>query len=386
MAQLKIPTVFMRGGASKGLFFVADDIPDDPVQRDRALLRALGSPDRYGAQMDGMGCGTSSTSKVVILSRSKRTDCDVDYLFGAVAIDQPLIDWSGNCGNLTAAVGPFAIRAGLLKAPADGEALVRIWQSNICRKIHARVQMRHGEVQEVGEFYIDGVAFPSSEIKLEFLDPAGDQSSGGGEDLLPTGAVVDKLDVPGFGEIKATLINAGLPTILVEAADLGMSGAERQIDVNGDSGLLALAEQIRCQGAVAMGLAETARQATETRPHTPKLLCLARPRTYLASDGKTVNGGAIDLLVRAFSMGRLHHAMPAACAVAVASAAVIPDTLVHRIIGREAVGPVRCGHASGRLDVGAEARRENGRWTISRVFLSRSARRLMEGFVYIPEV
>jgi len=386
MRQLRIPAVYMRGGTSKGVFFIAGDLPADPAQRDRTLLRVIGSPDRYGKHIDGMGGATSSTSKVVILSKSARPDCDVDYLFGQVAIDQPVVDWSGNCGNLSAAVGPFAISSGLVQAPTDGTATVRIWQANIAKKIIAHVQMAGGEVLESGDFELDGVAFPAAEIRLEFLDPAADEEGGGTGAMFPTGRQIDTLDVPILGRIEATLINAGNPTIFVEAASLGLRGTELQGAVNGDKELLALAEAVRAHGAVAMGLVKTPQDATAKRPHTPKLAFVARPADYVASDGKLVQAQSVDLLARIFSMGQLHHAMTGTGAVAIAAAAGIPGTIVHRLGLGGTDGRVRFGHPSGSLTVGAEAVEQADGWTVSKVVMSRSARRLMEGWVRIPAV
>lgn len=387
MNQLRIPAVYMRGGTSKGVFFVAEDLPDDPSLRDRILLRVIGSPDRYGKHIDGMGGATSSTSKVVILSKSKRSDCDVDYLFGAVAIDAPVIDWSGNCGNLTAAVGPFAISTGLVAAPAEGTAVVRIWQANIDKKIVAHVPMRDGEVLEAGSFELDGVAFPAAEVKIEFLDPASDEEGadpGADGAMFPSGSKVDVLEVPGVGAIEATLINAGNPTIFVDAHALGLTGTELQGDVNGDKALLARAEAVRAQGAVAMGLVTNPAEATATRPHTPKLAFVAKPAAYTASDGKHVPVETIDLLARIFSMGQLHHAMTGTGAVAIAAAAAIPGTLVNRVAPAGVDGRVCFGHPSGTLSVGAEAVETNGQWSVKKVIMSRSARRLMEGWVRVP--
>lgn len=385
MKQLRIPAVYMRGGTSKGVFFLADDLPSDPVARDRILLRVIGSPDPYGKHTDGMGGATSSTSKVVILSKSARPGCDVDYNFGQVAIDRPVIDWSGNCGNLSAAVGPFALSAGLVKGPADGLATVNIWQMNIAKKIVNHVEMRGGEVQETGAFELDGVTFPAAEVKLEFLDPAADEEGeGGGGAIFPTGNRIDTLDVPGVGRIEATLINAGNPTIFVDAAALGLAGTELQGDVNGDRALLARAESVRSLASVMMGLAKTPQEATEKRPHTPKLAFVNRPAAYTASDGKKVEEGAIDLLARIFSMGVLHHAMTGTGAVAIAAAAAIPGTVVSRVAPAGADGRVRFGHPSGTLSVGAEAVEEGGHWTVRKVMMSRSARRLMEGWVRVP--
>jgi probable AcnD-accessory protein PrpF len=382
MKQLRIPAVYMRGGTSKGVFFLAGDLPSDPGERDRILMRVIGSPDRYGKHTDGMGGATSSTSKVVILSKSGRAGCDVDYLFGQVAIDRPLVDWSGNCGNLSAAVGPCAIAMGLVDAPADGTATVNIWQANIGKKIVNRVPMSGGEVQELGDFQLDGVAFPAAEVQLEFLDPADDEGGEGGP-TFPTGNAIDVLDVPGLGKVEATLINAGNPTVFVDAARLGLKGTELQGDVNGDASLLAKAEAVRASGAVAMGSAATPADAAK-RPHTPKLSFVASPAGYTASDGRTVEAGSIDLLARIFSMGVLHHAMTGTGAVAIAAAAAIPGTLVHRVAPVGADGCVRFGHPSGTLRVGAEVAGAGNRWSVKKVMMSRSARRLMEGWVRVP--
>ena len=384
MTQLGIPAVYMRGGTSKGVFFLADDLPSDGERRDRILLRVIGSPDPYGKQVDGMGGATSSTSKVVLVSRSRRPDCDVDYLFGQVAIDSPVIDWSGNCGNLTAAVGPFAIRAGLLDAPSDGTAPVRIWQANIGKRIIARVPMRGGEVQESGDFQLDGIAFPGAEVRLEFIDPAGDPARTGAGATFPTGRTIDTLKVPGLGSIEATLLNAGNPTVFIAAGSLGLDGTELQQDVNGSQDLLDLAEAVRSRGAVAMGLAATAAEASAQRPHTPKIALVAKPAGYTASDGRRIDAGSIDLLARIFSMGKLHHAMTGTGAVAIAAAAAIPGTIVHRMSALSPEGSIRFGHPSGTLRVGAEAVRQGAHWMISKVIVSRSARRLMEGRVLIP--
>lgn len=384
MTQLRIPAVYMRGGTSKGVFFLAGDLPTDQAARDRILLRTIGSPDPYGKQIDGMGGATSSTSKVVILSRSSRPDCDVDYLFGQVAIGSPVIDWSGNCGNLSAAVGPFAISAGLLAAPPDGSAIVRIWQANIGKRIIAHVPMRSGEIRESGDFRLDGVAFPGAEIELEFLDPAGEDAASGTGATFPTGRSIDVLDVPGFGALEATLINAGLPTIFVHAASLGLQGTELQQDVNARKDLLALAEAMRSRAAVVMGLAATPEEATAKRPHSPKIAFIAAPAAYTASDGRRIAADSIDLLARIFSMGSLHHAMTGTGAVAIAAAAAIPGTLVHRIGRLSADDRIRFGHPSGVLSVGAEAVRQQDQWIIRKVCVSRSARRLMEGWVRVP--
>ena len=380
--QMNVPATLMRGGTSKGVFFLLQDLPV-PAQvpgeyRDRMLLRVLGSPDPYGQQIDGMGGGSSSTSKAVIISKSEQPDHDVDYEFGQVAIDKPMVDWSGNCGNLTAAVGPFAISNGLMKSdrvPQDGVATVRIWQKNIRKTIVARVPVSGGVVQENGTFELDGVTFPSAPIQIEFLNPV-DSS----DRLLPTGNLMDDLEVPGAGQIKSTLINAGIPMVFVAAAALGLTGTESQSDINGDSRTLALLETLRRVAALKMGLIETLDQAS-LRQHTPKIGFIAPPQSYRAAGGKEVNKDSIDLLLRAVSMGKLHHAMMGTAAVAAASAAVIPGTLVNQAAGGNVGDSITIGHPSGTLRVGAEASNIGGQWCISRVLMIRSARVLMEGWV-----
>lgn len=383
--QIEVRATYMRGGSSKGVFFETTDVPADPGVRDALLMRVIGSPDPYGKQTDGMGAATSSTSKVVLVSRSARADCDVDYLFGQVDIEQPRIDWTGNCGNLTTAVGPFAIARGLVDAPADGIAVVRIWQANIGKVIVAHVPMAGGSVQELGDFVLDGVAFPAAQVRLEFLAPGGDGSSAE-ESLLPTGRVADVLTVEGVGTFDVTYINAGNPTIFLRASDLGLTGKELQPDVNGDAALLARIEAVRAAGAVAMGLATSAAQATASRPGTPKLAWVAPPADYVASSGKVVPAQALDLLVRIVSMGKLHHAITGTGAVAVGAAAAVEGSIVAQALRPGAAGrDVRMGHTSGVLAVGATAEHSAERgWAISQVSLSRSARRLMEGVVLVP--
>jgi 2-methylaconitate isomerase len=387
--QLRIPATWMRGGTSKGVFFRLQDLPAAAQQpgeaRDRLLLRVLGSPDPYGKQIDGLGGASSSTSKAVILSRSTRPGHDVDYLFGQVAIDRPFVDWSGNCGNLSAAVGPFAIAAGLVEAaqvPHDGVATVRIWQANIGRTIVARVPVCGGVVQECGDFELDGVAFPAAEIELEFLEPD-EALTGMGGGLFPTGNVVDELEVPGVGTLRATLIDAGIPTVFVEAAAVGCSGTELQAALNSDPRALAMFEAIRVQGALRMGLIGSAAEAA-TRQHTPKIAFVAPPAGYTASGGRPVAAADIDLNVRALSMGVLHHAMMGTAAVAVGAAAAVPGTVVNLAAGGGARRMVRFGHPSGVLRVGAELRHQAGRWQLVRAAMSRSARVLMEGWVRVP--
>lgn len=388
-SQVRIPATYMRGGTSKGVFFRLEDLPARArapgAARDALLLRVIGSPDPYGKQIDGMGGATSSTSKTVILSRSERPGHDVDYLFGQVAIDKAFVDWSGNCGNLSAAVGPFAIANGLVepsRVPADGLATVRIWQANIGKTIVAHVPMAGGAVQETGDFELDGVTFPAAEVQLEFLDPAADEEGAGGA-MFPTGNLVDALEVPGVGTLAATMINAGIPTIFVNAADIGYTGSELQDAVNGDPQALAMFERIRAHGALRMGLIESL-DAAARRQHTPKVAFVAPPADYTASSGKAVLAGDIDLRVRALSMGKLHHAMMGTAAVAIGTAAAIPGTLVNEAAGGGPRSTVRFGHPSGTLRVGAEASRVDGQWTVTKAIMSRSARILMEGWVRVP--
>lgn len=387
--QIRIPATYMRGGTSKGVFFRLQDLPaaaqaPGPT-RDRLLLRVIGSPDPYGKQIDGMGGASSSTSKVVILSRSMRPDHDVDYLFGQVSIERPFVDWTGNCGNLSAAVGAFAISSGLFdcwRIPQNGVVTVRIWQANIRKTLIAHVPITQGEVQETGGFELDGVTFPAAEVQLEFLDPAED---GDGEDgaMFPTGHLIDPLDVPGVGRFPATLINAGIPTIFVNAADIGYTGTELQDAINSDPAALARFEAIRAHGAIRMGLIDHVSEAA-SRQHTPKIAFVAPPASYTTSSGKPVAASDIDLLVRALSMGKLHHAMMGTAAVAIAAAAAVPGTLVNLAAGGGERNNIRFGHPSGTLRVGAEARYARSRWQVAKAVMSRSARVLMEGWVRIP--
>ena len=388
-AQIKIPATYMRGGTSKGVFFSLLDLPAlaqvPGAARDALLLRVIGSPDPYEKQIDGMGAATSSTSKTVIVSKSLHADHDVDYLFGQVSIDKPFVDWSGNCGNLSAAVGSFAISSGLVDAsriPQNGTATVRIWQANISKTIIAHVPITDGVVQETGDFELDGVTFPAAEVQLEFLNPAADEEGAGGS-MFPTGKLVDELDVPGVGTLSVTMINAGIPTIFVNARDIGYTGAELQNDINGDPKALAMFETIRAHGALRMGLIEKLEDAAK-RQHTPKVAFVAEPRDYVASSGKPVSAQDVDLLVRALSMGKLHHAMMGTAAVAIGTAAAIPGTLVNLAAGGEPLEAVRFGHPSGTLRVGAHAQQVDGEWTVTKAIMSRSARVLMEGWVRVP--
>lgn len=384
--QIKIPATYMRGGTSKGVFFKLTDLPEAAQvagsARDALLLRVIGSPDPYGKQTDGMGGATSSTSKTVILSKSEQPDHDVDYLFGQVAIDKPFVDWSGNCGNLTAAVGSFAISNGLVdgsRIPDNGIAIVRIWQANIKKTIIAHVPITNGEVQETGDFELDGVTFPAAEVQVEFIDPADGDGA-----MFPTGNLIDDFEVPNVGTFKATMINAGIPTIFLNAEDIGYNGTELQSDINGDEKALTMFETIRAYGAIKMGLIQNIEEA-KTRQHTPKVAFVGKANSYVSSSGKQISKDDIDINVRALSMGLLHHAMMGTAAVAIGTAAAIPGTLVNLAAGGGERSAVKFGHPSGTLRVGAEASQVEGQWQVNKAIMSRSARVLMEGWVRVPE-
>ncbi|GGE50272.1 putative methylaconitate Delta-isomerase PrpF [Halopseudomonas oceani] len=387
-AQVKIPATYIRGGTSKGVFFRLQDLPErcqvPGEARDKLFMRVIGSPDPYSAHIDGMGGATSSTSKCVILSKSSQPEHDVDYLYGQVSIDSAFVDWSGNCGNLSTAAGAFAIHAGLVdpaRIPQNGTCVVRIWQANIQKTIIAHVPITNGEVQETGDFELDGVTFPAAEIVLEFLDPSDDGEEGGS--MFPTGNLVDDLEVPGVGTFKATMITAGIPTVFVNAEDIGYQGTELREDINSDPAQLARFEQIRIAGALRMGLIKTAEEAVK-RQHTPKIAFVSPPKSYQASSGKQIEASDVDLLARALSMGKLHHAMMGTCAVAIGTAAAIPGTLVNIAAGGGEREAVRFGHPSGSLRVGAEAKQVDGQWVVTKAIMSRSARILMEGSVRVP--
>lgn len=389
-SQIRIPATYMRGGTSKGVFFKLDDLPAScqvaGLARDQLFMRVIGSPDPYAKHIDGMGGATSSTSKCVILCKSAQPDHDVDYLYGQVSIDKAFVDWSGNCGNLSTAAGAFAIHAGLVdpaRIPDNGVCVVRIWQANIHKTIIAHVPVTNGEVQELGDFELDGVTFPAAEIVLEFLDPADEGEGEGGGSMFPTGNLIDDLDVPEIGTLKATMITAGIPTVFVNAEDIGYTGTELQDAINGDAAALAKFEKIRVAGALRMGLIKTAEEAL-TRQHTPKIAFVSKPKDYVASSGKTVAAADVDLLVRALSMGKLHHAMMGTCAVAIGTAAAVTGTLVNLAAGGGERSAVRFGHPSGTLRVGAEAKHIDGEWTVTKAIMSRSARIIMEGAVRVP--
>ncbi|MCG9577286.1 2-methylaconitate cis-trans isomerase PrpF [Vibrio tubiashii] len=384
-SQMKVPATYMRGGTSKGVFFSLEDLPKQSQTpgeaRDKLLLRVIGSPDPYAKQIDGMGGATSSTSKTVIVSKSNKPDHDVDYLFGQVSIDKPFVDWSGNCGNLSAAVGPFAIHAGLVdeaRIPTNGTVAVKVWQANISKTIVVHVPIVEGQVQETGDFELDGVTFPAAEIQVDFMHPADGEGS-----MFPTGNVTDELEVPDVGTFEVTMINAGIPTIFLDAEALRYQGTELQDDINNDEAALQRFETIRAYGALKMGLIDSL-QESEARQHTPKIAIVASPKSYLSSSGKPVEANEVDVLVRALSMGKLHHAMMGTAAVAIASASCVPGTVVNRAAGGGEMKSVTFGHPSGTLKVGAAATLDEQGWVVEKAVMSRSARIIMEGFVRVP--
>jgi len=388
--QIKIPATYMRGGTSKGVFFRLEDLPASAQQpgpaRDHLLQRVIGSPDPYAKHTDGMGGATSSTSKCVIISPSSKPDHDVDYLYGQVSIDTDFVDWSGNCGNLSTGAGAFALHAGYVdpaRVPENGTCVVRIWQANINKTIIAHVPVSNGQVQETGDFELDGVTFPAAEIVLEFIDPADEGEGEGGGAMFPTGNLVDELDVPGVGKLQATMITAGIPTVFINATDIGYTGAELQQAINEDKAALAKLEAIRVAGALRMGLIKTPEEALK-RQHTPKVAFVAPPQDYLSSGNKQIHAADIDLNARAMSMGKLHHAMMGTASVAIATAAAVPGTLVNLASGGGQRDAVRFGHPSGTLRVGAAVALVDGQWTVTKAVMSRSARILMEGWVRVP--
>jgi len=374
----------MRGGTSKGLFFLREWLPKDPALCEQILLRAIGSPDPFGTQIDGMGGATSSTSKVVIVSRSSRADSDVDYLFGQVSLTQPFIDWSGNCGNLTAAVGPFAVSQNLVKTPFDGIAEVRIWQANLKTRILTRFVVNHGRAVEEGDYLLDGVAFTGAEIELDYLEPCGSMSAA--QPVFPTGNVIDYVDVPTIGPVNITMMNAANPAVFVHASALGLSGTELPADINTDSPLLHRAELIRATAAVTMGLASSIEDAKRNHQHTPKLAYLAKPASYISTGGDGIRKETLDINARIFSMGKLHHAMTGTGAIALAAAAAIPGTLVNLLVINPDGQQLRIGHPAGKIIVGVEATEINSRWHIVKATMSRSARRIMSGEIFIPDI
>ncbi len=381
--QITVPATYMRGGTSKGTFFRIEDLPKEAqvagASRDKLLLRVVGSPDPYSKQIDGMGGATSSTSKTVLICKSSQENHDIDYYFGQVSINKPFMDWSGNCGNLSSAVGPFAINCGYVKnLVQNGIQTVRVWQANIKKTILCHVPMQNGVVQEIGNYEIDGVAFPAAEIGLEFVAPV-DPS----EALFPTGNLVDNLEVPGVGTFKATMIMAGIPTIFLNAEDLGYTGCELQSDINSDEKALKKFELIRAYGAIKMGLIKEIKEA-QMRAHTPKVAFVSKAKNYTASSGKKITTANIDLNVRALSMGQLHHAMMGTASVAIGCAACIEGTLVNFASGGGEKNSVTFGHPSGTLKVGAMINKTNNKITIEKASMSRSARIIMKGCVHVP--
>jgi probable AcnD-accessory protein PrpF len=380
---MKVKATYMRGGTSKGTFFNIADLPkevkNDSAKRDKLLQRVVGSPDVYKKQMDGMGGASSSTSKAILVGKSDVPNHDVDYYFCQVAIDKDFVDMSGNCGNLSSAVGPFAIKEGLVdNVPKDGVCCVRIWQANIKKTILCYVAMENGMVKEMGDYEIDGVAFPAQEIVLEFVEPV-DPS----EELFPTGNLVDDLEVPDVGTFKATMITAGIPTVFVNANDIGYKGTELQGDINSDTAALERFEKIRVAAALKMGLITDPKEA-EKKQHTPKIAFVSPAQDFITSSGKEVKASEMDLHVRALSMQQLHHAMMGTASVAIGVAACIPGTLVNLAAGGGEKDTVTFGHPSGAIKVGATLCKDGDNYVVQKASMSRSARIIMDGYVHVP--
>jgi len=381
--QFKVKASYMRGGTSKGTFFNIADLPveaqKNQTKRNKLLQRIVGSPDVYKKQMDGMGGASSSTSKAILVGKSEVEGHDVDYYFGQVAIDKDFMDWSGNCGNLSSAVGPFAIAEGLVEnVPQNGVCCVRIWQANIKKTILCYVTMENGMVKEMGDYEIDGIAFAAEEIKLEFVEPVDPF-----EELFPTGNLIDDLEVEGIGTFKATMITAGIPTIFLNAEALGYKGTELQGDINADSDALERFETIRIAGALKMGLISDPAEAL-TKQHTPKIAFVSKAQDFITSSGKEVSASEMDLHVRALSMQQLHHAMMGTASVAIGVAASIPGTLVNEAAGGGEKDTVTFGHPSGAIKVGAKITKETDKYVVEKASMSRSARIIMEGYVHVP--
>lgn len=376
--QLRFPAVLYRGGTSKGLFFTAGVLPDNPQERDRVLLRAVGGGDRFGSEIDGVGGATSSTSKAVVVSASKRPGCDLDYLFAQVSVREEVVDWGGSCGNLAAAVGPFAIDEGIVPARKDLTTL-RIWQANTAKEIVTHVTTRDGRVVTEGEFLLAGVPHASAPIRLDFMDPTGSVTG----KLFPTGAPLDELEVGGR-RVQVTIVDAANPCAFVRSADVGLSGLEPPAELNSDSETLERLEHLRAEAAVAMGMASDAEEATKRLPALPRIGVVTSPSTYVTSAGEIVGPGDVDIVVRMLSMGRAHHAVPATGGTALAVAARITGTVPNEIVGGSGRGCVRIGHPSGSISFEATVVREGASWAVPRVTVLRSARRLMEGNVLVP--
>jgi 2-methylaconitate cis-trans-isomerase PrpF len=379
--QHRIRAVVMRGGTSRAVFFHQADLPVDPEIRDRVILKIYGGGDPYGRQIDGLGGATSVTSKTAIIGPASVPDADVDYTFGQVSVGKPLIDYGGNCGNISSAVGPFAIEEGLVRA-TDPVTQVRIWQTNTRKRIIAHVPTAGGVPQAEGEHSIDGVPGAGALILLEFLNPGGSMTGR----LLPTGHPTDALDVPGVGGVTVSLIDAANPVVFIRPSDLGLTGLETAERVDGDPALLSRIEAVRAHAAVRMGLAPNAAEASAKSPGVPKIAFVTSPQEYIAADGRVVAPAGIEVVGRIMTMGRLHRAYALTGAICTAVAAQVEGTLVHEAAraARSGERSVRIGHPSGVIEIGVDVRRSDGAWIVEKVTTQRTARRLMEGAALIP--
>jgi 2-methylaconitate isomerase len=379
--QRRIRAVFVRGGTSRALIFHGRDLDGDRDRWDAVFLAALGSPDPNGRQLDGLGGGISSLSKVAVVGPPTRPDADVDYTFGQVEVTRPAVDYRGNCGNISSAIGPFAIDEALVAA-REPLTVVRVHNTNTGKMIHAHVPVEAGEAAVRGGFALDGVPGTGARIALDFVDPGGAVTGR----LLPTGHVQDALDVAGLGTITASLVDATNPMVFVRAKDFGLEGIERPEDLDTRSSLPSHLEAIRGAAAVRMGLARTPEEAGRESPAVPKIAVLAPPAGYRTPAGVTVEPHAVDLVARIVSMGKVHRAFALTGAMCLAVAARIPGTVAHEAAATTgASGDVRIGHPSGVLPVAAAVRLgPDGTLVAQTVTVYRTARRLMEGFVLVP--
>ncbi len=379
--QTKISAVFMRGGTSRAVCFREDVlVPYPPPVRERIILAALGSPDVHGRQIDGLGGGISSLSKVVIVGRSTEADSDIIFTFGQVDVRTPHIDWSGTCGNMAAAVGPFAIDEGLIPA-LEPVTSVRVFSTNTGKRYIAHVPVYAGQAAVEGEYMVDGVPAPGACITLEYPDPGG---SLGGE-LLPTGLPRQQCELADSRVVTISIVDAAIPTVFVRANELGADATQLAPALDAEQALQQTLEEIRCRSAVLLGLTPSLEEAHEQFQHIPKVVLVAPPATYLASSGKVVDAESVDLLARAISVRNTHRTLPGTVAMCTALTAQVEGTVVYEVTRRTATHGIRIGHPAGVMEVGATVLRRDGEWYAERVTTKRTARRIMEGSVLVPQ-
>lgn len=380
--QRKIPCTVMRGGTSRALFFKEADLPPDPIVRDRVIMAAFGSPDPYGRQINGLGGATSTTSKVAVISPREGEKNTVNYTFGQVSITSSLIDRKGNCGNISSAVGPFAIDEGMVEVE-EPVTTVRIYNTNTKKYIVARVPVKNGKAVVEGDYAIAGIPGTGARISLEFEHPGGSVTG----KLLPTGNPTDILNAGGFGEFTASIVDAANPVVFVRASDLGLQGIELPREVDGNLELLAKIESIRAAAAVRIGLADTPEEATRKSPAVPKIAFVSPPSYYTTLSGTNVMAADVDLVARIMSMGKLHAAYAITGAICTAGAAKIEGSVVWEMVRGEKrqASLVHLGHPSGTLEVEVDMVKSGETWEYVKGTVFRTARRLMDGFVYVPE-